>query len=114
MTFPIDLPEANIRIMRGAVPPGYAIVYYRGFMGRDRTKAESILRRGEPLPENLRGCMGDAEIALRMYAEGLVDLTQRRLAEGQYLYIAIKRTFIQPPAGFVPPSCWSKPSPYLD
>lgn len=64
-----------------AMPPGQAVVYYRGYVARDRVKGGDGLHRFEVAVL--------AKYALKLFQQGHCILTQRRYGEYDYEYLAI-------------------------
>ena len=72
-----------------AIRPGESVVYYRGFLAADRDRWRFRYMHGvggrRPLPLTL------AAHAYELYEAGKVTLTQRKLDQSNYEYIAVGR-----------------------
>lgn len=67
--------------------PGSSFVYYTGNLGEDRARAaKKFAPKKLAAPQALR----DAQQAWNAYSEGLVHLTQRRLGDNLFAYIATR------------------------
>lgn len=67
--------------------------------------SQNLGRLAEERPDTKRA----AQLAMRAYAAGEVDLVQRRLTSGhgsKFSYIAIKRANVSPPEIFCRPDWW--------
>lgn len=67
--------------------PGERVIYYEGLLMRDR---ESFLRAGgfaDNFPPNIKAAI----MAWKEYLNGEVTLTQKKVDEYEYQYIATKR-----------------------
>ena len=65
--------------------PGSASVYYRGHLGRDRSRSTTALSE-----RDRQGLIALARQALLAAEAGRVHLLQRRHGDGDYSYIAVK------------------------
>jgi hypothetical protein len=70
----------------GSAMPGDRIVYHRGFLAIDVSPLTFKLPDAER-----RALQRVAERALQLAECGLVHLVQRRVAEGEFIYLAIAR-----------------------
>lgn len=102
-------PLGNIKLIEDA-EPGTSLTYHVGFIGHDHTIVEEAKRVGGKIPENIVRRLDQAEIALRFYAQGLVELTQIKLDPYKFAYIATRRRVCTPPLIFNPPTNWKDPS----
>lgn len=81
----VDSDTMFLHWLRGA-RRGEKIVYYDGFLMRDR---EIAIRSGffaDEMPPRFKA----AKMAWKSYIDGLVHLVQHKRAEGEYEYIAVK------------------------
>lgn len=70
----------------GSAVPGDRIVYHRGFLAVDASPLTSTVPDAER-----RALLSVAERALQLADDGLVHLVQRRMGEGDFIYLAIAR-----------------------
>lgn len=73
----VAMSPAELAAAVRALPPGSVVHYHVGFLLRDRTASPAIKASGAA--------------AMALYAEGKVDLLQRRLEPDLYEYWAIVR-----------------------
>jgi hypothetical protein len=66
-------------------PPGQRLEYYRGFLASDRMPSTKAL--SEP---DRRALVAVAKRVMQVAADGRVAPVQRRLADGEYSYIATR------------------------
>ena len=67
--------------------PGDATVYYRGHLGRDRCRSTTTLSE-----RDRQGLIALARQAMRAAEDGRVHLLQQRHGDGDYSYIAVKKS----------------------
>lgn len=80
------LTETMFCAWYGSAVPGDRIVYHRGFLAIDVSPLTFKLPDAER-----RTLLRVAERALQLAEDGLVHLVQRRIGEGQFIYLAIAR-----------------------
>lgn len=72
--------------------PGSKFAYHRGFLTIDRDKVRLDSKAGAIVHQYIEPYHSLAQTVYRAYERGKVELTQKKLGKGLYLYFATRRS----------------------